>query len=159
MKIGLITAYDQNRLIGNENSLPWKIKEEMALFKKITTDNIVIMGRKTYESIGKPLDNRLNLVITSKEIKHDRIYTFKKVEDCINFCQKLDLNKKIIVIGGLLIYEYFLNNNLINYMYISNIKNKFSGNVFFPNFDENNWSKSLFFSCEYFDTYIYRKIE
>jgi len=155
-KIGLIAAYDQNKLIGNENSLPWKIKEEMNLFKEITTNNIVVMGRNTYESIGKPLENRLNLVITTKKIIHDRIYTFKKVEDCINFCSKINLNKKIIVIGGKAIYKYFLDNNLINYMYISKIKNKFDGNVYFPEFNEDLWSKKLFRSCEFFDTWFYQ---
>jgi dihydrofolate reductase len=157
-KIGLIVAYDQNKLIGNDNSLPWKIKEEMAIFKKITTDNIVIMGRNTYESIGKPLDNRLNFIISSKKVQHDRAYTFSTAEDCINFCNKINLNKKIIVIGGLSVYKYFLENNLINYMYISNIKDSFTGNIFFPSFDESCWKKDLFFSCDLFDTWFYTLI-
>ena len=66
--ISLIAAYDPNRVMGRQNSLPWKIKEDMAFFKEITTDNIVIMGRKTYESIGKPLPKRLNIVLTKNKL-------------------------------------------------------------------------------------------
>lgn len=156
MNIGLIVAYDKNRLIGNNNSLPWKIKEEMSIFKKITTDQIVIMGRKTYESIGKPLINRLNLVIGSKIIDNEHVYTFLSIEDCLNFCKKINLNKKIILIGGLSLYEYFLNNNLINYMYVSKIKNIYEGNLYFPDINENTWNKTLYFEGEEFDTWLYK---
>jgi dihydrofolate reductase len=154
MKIGLIAAYDPNRVIGNDNNLPWKIKEEILLFKKITYNSIVIMGRKTYDSIGKPLVNRLNFIITSKIINNDLAYSFASVEDSLEFCEKLNLNKKIFVIGGFSIYKYFLDNNLINYMYLSEINKEYVGNIYFPDFNESFWNKSLFYSSEFFNTYF-----
>jgi dihydrofolate reductase len=158
MKIGLIAAYDLNKVIGNNNSLPWRIKEEILFFKKITQDSIVIMGRKTYDGIGKPLVNRLNFVITSNLIHSDHIYSFFSVEDCLNFCEKLNLNKKIFVIGGFSLYKYFLDKDLVDYMYLSEIKQEYAGDTYFPSFDENIWNKSLFHSNDIFDVYFLHKI-
>jgi dihydrofolate reductase len=154
MKIGLIAAYSYNKVIGNDNKLPWKIKEEILLFKKITQNSIVIMGRKTYDSIGSPLKNRMNFVITSNPIKNDHVYSFFTIDDCLDFCKKLNLNKKILVIGGQSLYNYFLNNNLVSYMYLSEINKEYIGDTYFPFFDENLWKKSLFLSSELFNTYF-----
>jgi dihydrofolate reductase len=154
MKIGLIAAYARNRVIGNDNKLPWKIKEEILLFKKITQNSIVIMGRKTYDSIGFPLKNRINFVITSSPIKNDHVYSFSTIDDCLDFCKKLNLNKDILVIGGQSLYSYFLNNNLVSYMYLSEINKEYLGDAYFPFFDESLWKKSLFLSSELFNTYF-----
>jgi dihydrofolate reductase len=159
MKIYLITAFDKNRLIGNGNSLPWKIKEEMSLFKRLTTDNIVLMGKNTYASIGQPLKNRINIVITSEFIKNTQLYCFNNIEHSLKFYKSLDLDKKLFIIGGLSIYKYFLDKNLIDIMYISQIKDSFVGDKYFPNFDENFWEKNLYLENEFFNTWIYRKIK
>jgi dihydrofolate reductase len=154
-QLNLIVAFDPNKVIGNGNSLPWKIKEDLKLFKELTENNIVIMGRNTFESIGKPLPNRINIVITSKNIPG--VYNFTKIEDSINYCNKINLDKKIFIIGGKKIYEYCLSNNLIDNMYISKIKKQYDGDVKFPEFDETSWSKQLNRTFEEFDLWIYKK--
>jgi len=156
--IGLIVACDEKRLIGVDNNLPWKIKEEMKFFKEKTINNIVIMGSKTYNSLNKPLENRLNFVITSKKIDNNKVFCFNDIFVCLDFCKKYD--KKIFVIGGESIYRFFLENNLVNYMYISVIKSVFScqGNpVYFPEIKEEFWDKDLFLRHELFDVYYYKK--
>lgn len=159
-KIGLIVAHDKNRLIGVDNKLPWKIKEEINFFKEVTTDNIIIMGSKTYCSLGRPLPNRINIVLTSSKIEQNNLYSFNNVEDCLNFCKKLNLNKEILVIGGESIYNYFLLNNLIDYMYVSLIdatyeqKGKCS---YFPEIQDILWDKKLILKKDLFEVYYYKK--
>ena len=154
-QLNLIVAFDPNKVIGNGNSLPWRIKEDLKLFKELTENNVVIMGRNTFESIGKPLPNRINIVITSRNIPG--VYNFTKIEDAINYCNKINLDKKIFIIGGKKIYEYCLLNNLIDNMYISKIKKQYYGDVKFPEFDETFWLKQLDRTFEEFDLWIYKK--
>lgn len=154
-QLNLIVAFDPNKVIGNGNSLPWKIKEDLKLFKELTENNVVIMGRNTFESIGKPLPNRINIVITSKNISG--VYNFTKIEDAINYCDKINLDKKIFIIGGKKIYEYCLTNSLIDNMYVSKIKKQYDGDVKFPDFDETSWFKQVDRTFEEFDLWIYKK--
>jgi dihydrofolate reductase len=154
-QLNLIVAFDPNKIIGSDNSLPWRIKEDLKLFKELTENNIVIMGRNTYESIGKPLPNRINIVITSRNIPG--VYTFSSIEGAINYCNKINLDKKIFIIGGRRIYDFCLSNNLINKMYISKIKKQYSGNIKFPDFNESDWNKELSRNFEEFDLWIYTK--
>lgn len=65
--ISFIFAMDENRLIGNDNDLPWHLPDDLAYFKKVTTGHTIVMGRKTFESIGRPLPNRRNIVVTSRD--------------------------------------------------------------------------------------------
>lgn len=158
MSVGLITAYDKNRLMGVNNSLPWNIKEEMDFFKNTTLGNIVIMGYNTYISLKKPLKDRVNVVLTSKKITNPNIFCFFDVEKCLNFCRTF--NKQIFVIGGQKVYNYFLDNNLVDHMYISEIdtNNKYSGNcVYFPKIDEFFWEKFLIIQKDQFKVFYYKK--
>ena len=75
--INVIVAHDLNRCIGKDGKIPWNIKGEKKQFKELTTGNIVIMGRKTYESIGKKLPDRINIVITSNENFKEELFLFK----------------------------------------------------------------------------------
>lgn len=154
--INLITAFDPNMTIGKDNSLPWKIKDDLKLFKSLTEKNIVIMGRNTYESIGKPLINRINIVITSKNISGN-FYIFPNVELALSYCKKINLNKEVFIIGGRKLYRSCLDKNLINRMYISKIKKTYDGNVKFPDICEYDWDKELKSQYEEFDLWIYTK--
>lgn len=131
--ISLIVAMDENNLIGNNNTMPWSIPEDLNLFKEITTDNIVIMGRKTFQSIGKPLPNRVNFVLSKNtNIFHKDIKIFNCPDNALKealFLQKIT-NKKIFIIGGKTIYEHFL--PLVSEFHFSYIKGTFSGDTFFP---------------------------
>ncbi|MGL5961955.1 MAG: dihydrofolate reductase, partial [Cetobacterium sp.] len=85
--ISLIVAMDENNLIGSNNSMPWNIPEDLKLFKTITTDNIIIMGRKTFEAIGKALPNRLNFVLTkNSNFNADNIEVFSSPEELLKNC-------------------------------------------------------------------------
>lgn len=108
--ISMIVAASKNGVIGKDNKLPWdKIKEDMNFFKFITTGQIVVMGRKTYESIGKALPNRRNIVL-SKSLKQEQ---FDNVEVINSIDQVLEMNRRdpsneIIIIGGEEIYKQFM---------------------------------------------------
>lgn len=121
--INIIAAVSLNNCIGINNTIPWKIKEDMQFFKRMTTNNVVIMGRKTYESIGKPLPNRENIVITSSRI--DGVVTFTNLKDAI----ESNKSKNIFLIGGSKIYEEGL--QYADKMYITLVNKIIDGDCFF----------------------------
>lgn len=105
--IKAIVAYDKNNAIGKNNQLPWKLKDDLKHFKKVTKDSIVVMGRKTYESIGKPLPGRINVVLSRSDN-----FNPEGVEVCISKQEVLDFinayyHKDVFIIGGQQIYELF----------------------------------------------------
>lgn len=104
----IIAAVDDNNAIGYKGDLLYKIPRDLIRFKKLTTGNIVIMGRKTYESIGKPLPNRHNIVVTSKGVdfppEGSTVIQVKTLEDAYKVAEKLD-GEKVYVIGGGQLYE------------------------------------------------------
>lgn len=120
--INIIAAVSLNNCIGVNNSIPWKIKEDMQLFKKLTTNNTIIMGRKTFESIGKPLPNRKNIVISSSKIEN--IETYKSLEESLNN------DGNIFLIGGSKIYQEGM--KYANKMYITLVNKVVEGDTFFP---------------------------
>ena len=139
--LSLIVAFDENGLIGNENFIPWNVPEDLTLFKNITTDHIVIMGRKTFQSIGKPLPNRTNFVLTKdKNFFHKDVEIFNCPNNALNSAYSLQKksNQKIFIIGGKAIYDYFL--PFITEFHFSYIKGKYSGNIFFPKVDLTNFN-------------------
>lgn len=139
-EISLIVAMDENGLIGNDDKIPWDVPEDLALFKEITTNNIVIMGRRTFDSIGKPLPNRLNIVITKNkthQYNDENVIFFDCPDKALKFAKNFN-DKKIFIIGGRSIYCYFL--NLVNDLHISYIKGTFKGNIFFPSINLSEYS-------------------
>jgi dihydrofolate reductase len=158
----LILACTTEGGIGINNKIPWNIPEEMALFKKITTDvnfyikkNAVIMGRKTWNSLSnKPLKNRINIIITSNiaeiETNDKSIIVCKNFDDAIDYCDKSILINKIFVIGGKSLYDLCINNlnysKMIINIHLSIIKDEYICDTFidlkkiiklFKNFDRN----------------------
>jgi dihydrofolate reductase len=136
MQVSIITAFDRNKLIGNNASLPWHLPEDLAYFKKVTLNKTIVMGRKTYESIGKPLPNRRNLVISSQMSATQGIEVINGPDTVFNIAQ----DSPIFIIGGAQIYEYFLPH--ASKLYITFIDADFSGNVFFPNITWDEWELS-----------------
>ena len=107
MEIHLIWAQDKNQGIGVNGKLPWHIAEDLKNFKKITSNSIVVMGRKTWESLPiKPLPNRRNIVLSSS--KQNKIETFRSYQSCLNKLKHENVNK-IFIIGGRSIYKIFYN--------------------------------------------------
>lgn len=123
--ITLVWAQDIKKGIGIDNLLPWKLKDEMDHFKKVTHNQIVVMGQKTFESIGKPLINRLNVVISDdKNFERSDVKIFRSIQDVINEYK----NHHIYVIGGKSIYETFA--PLADEFIVSKLKNDYKCNRF-----------------------------
>lgn len=133
-RIALIWAMDKNGLIGANNKMPWRLPAEMAYFRATTTGHPVIMGRLTYESIGKPLVDRTNIVLTrNDDYKPDGCIVVHSVE------QTLDLypEEKVFVIGGAQVYRQFLPH--ADLLYVTRIDHDFSGDEYFPDVDWSQW--------------------
>lgn len=131
----LIVAHDQNNIIGYDNDIPWKLSEDLNRFRELTLNNIVIMGRKTFQSISKPLKNRINIVITREP---EKMFSFKNVyfikieqlDDTLKQIYSLNENKdkKTFVIGGSQIYYELIDR--CNAMYITEIYRPYSNPEF-----------------------------
>ena len=137
----VIVAADLNWGIGLNNNLLFHIKKDMEHFKKITTGNIVVMGRKTFESLPvKPLPNRDNIVITSnREFKHKRCEIVHNDEELDKITEKLrEKGKKVILIGGGTLYNKYI--DYCKYAYVTRVNTKKEADTFFPNLDrKDNW--------------------
>ena len=131
MAIKIIAALSTNRVIGNKGKIPWFIKGELKRFKDITISHNVVMGRKTYESIGKILEGRRNIIITkNKDFKADGAIVVNSYDAALKECQS---NKDIFIIGGSKVYEAALNS--CDYLYLTLINKSFSGDTYFPEYD------------------------
>jgi dihydrofolate reductase len=135
MIISLIAAMDRNRLIGNKNQLPWHLPADFAHFKSVTMGKPVIMGRKTYESIGKPLPGRSNIVLTQNpELAYEGVICVASFEDAVAAEPEAE---ELMIIGGSSIYEMLLPK--IDRMYLTYVEAEFEGDAWFPDFDDSQW--------------------
>jgi dihydrofolate reductase len=136
-KLTIIVATDAQRGIGINNTLPWKLPEDLAHFKRMTTGHPIIMGRKTFDSIGRPLPNRRNIVITrNAEWKHDGVEVVGSIESAIAL---LD-GAEGFVIGGAEIYKQSL--QLADQLIITEIAHTFDCDAFFPELDAAEWQET-----------------
>jgi dihydrofolate reductase len=158
----IIVAFDENFNIGKNNSIPWNFPEDLINFKKLTTNNVCIMGRKTWESLPnkfRPLPNRMNIVVSSSYYRNpdNFIRTLEEppsnpfdafavfdLEDAINYCEEYVINKEIFIIGGAKIYKESIDKNYVDKMIVTRVKGSFDGDVKFPIIDWASWnSKTL----------------
>ncbi len=136
-KISIIAAMGKNKEIGIDNSLPWEIKEDLIHFKKKTMGKPVIMGQKTFESVGKPFPGRTNIILSQdKNFKHQDCLIAESIDDALK--KAGDVNE-IMIIGGASVYPQFL--PLADRMYLTLINDNFKANVFFPDFDFSEWKE------------------
>lgn len=145
MRLSIIVAMDDNQLIGKNNTLPWRLPADLAYFKKTTSGKTVLMGRKTYDSIGKPLSNRRNIILSRTSNTSINRETFGSIRAALDACKN---EKEVMVIGGMSIYQQFLNPvvsptdlfstekiTIVDRLYITQIEGKFTGDAYFPNFN------------------------
>lgn len=134
--INIIVAHSMNRVIGMDNKLPWHLPGELQYFKQITSGHTVIMGRKTYESIGKPLPNRRNIVITrNKEYAAEGVEIVHSLEEALKLSESA---QERFIIGGAQIYEEAL--NIADRLYVTLVYGHFEGDAHFPYYyDDYNW--------------------
>ena len=137
MKISLIAAVAKNNTIGKDGKIPWHIPEDLKRFKKITSGHHVIMGRKTFESIGKILPQRINMILTSdKKYKVNNAFVFADPQKAIEFAKKNN-EKELMIIGGAKVYEYFLPK--ADKIYLTKVLKNFDGETFFPKINLKDW--------------------
>ena len=160
MELKIIVAVAENNVIGYQGKMPWgRIKEDLEHFRKLTIPHPVIMGRKTYESIGKPLVKRENIVISSNPelIKpFSGIYRCDSLEKAIDYVSRID--EVAFIIGGQNLYEQTINHNLTSTLEITRIHKRYLGDTFFPEIDINEWELSQYLrgkECD-FETYTRR---
>ena len=143
MKFKVIACINHANTLGMNNKLLYHIKNDLANFKRITINNVIIMGRKTFESLpSKGLTNRINIVITSDEsYKSDGCYVVHSIEECIKLCENEFSNLDCYVIGGGKVYEEFISLDLVDVMYITEVNDTLEGDAFFPNvlMDSDKW--------------------
>jgi dihydrofolate reductase len=120
----------RNNVIGFQNRLPWHLPADLKYFKQLTLNKTVVMGRKTFESIGKPLPQRENIIVSRQPIS---------IEGCkvISNLKELPFEKEIMMIGGAQIYTLAL--PIVNDLYITWVEGEFKGDTFFPEIDFNQW--------------------
>lgn len=134
--ISFLWAEDENRLIGKDNQLPWRLPADLKYFKETTMGHPIVMGRKTYESIGKPLPGRTNIVLTrNPAFIADGCEIFHSKEEFLSWADKAD--DEIFVIGGAEIYRLFIKD--VDQLYVTKIFDQFEGDEYFPRINWDAW--------------------
>jgi dihydrofolate reductase len=141
MKIALVVAMSRNRVIGRDNALPWHAPEDLKRFKRLTTGRPVIMGRKTYASIGRPLPKRLNIVITRDRAFHaDGVVNAYTIEEALRLAEESMLGDEAMVIGGAQIFALVL--PMTQTIHLTEIELDVEGDTFFPTLDPADWREA-----------------
>jgi dihydrofolate reductase len=133
--ITIVVAIAQNHAIGKDNQLLWNLPKDLKHFKDITTGHTVIMGRKTYDSVGKPLPKRRNIIITRQNITIDGCEVVSSIEDALALCAD---EEEVFVVGGAEIYRQSM--HLVNRIYLTIVKKDFEADSFFPPINEKEWN-------------------
>ncbi len=137
--ITIIAAIGKNNALGKDNQLLWRLSKDLKHFKSLTENHPVVMGRKTYESIGKPLPNRTNIVVSRKENWfQENILIVSKLKEAIKFAKKID--EDIFIIGGGEIYKQTM--ELADRLEITLVEEDFEADTFFPKIDPEIWEKT-----------------
>lgn len=134
MMISLIAAMDKNRLIGKENGLPWHLPADFKHFKEVTMGKPIIMGRKTFESIGKPLPGRKNIVISRQGFVAEGVTVVDSIENAL---QEVKDAEEVMIIGGASFYEQMIDKT--DRMYLTLVDAECDGDAWFPEFDIKDW--------------------
>ncbi|MGB0891772.1 MAG: dihydrofolate reductase [Flavobacteriaceae bacterium] len=137
--ITLIAAVGKNNELGKDNDLIWHLPADLKRFKKVTSGHYILMGRNTFESIGKPLPNRTSVIITrNKNYFKDGCLIANSLEEAIGL---VDNNEDAFIIGGAQIYKQALENNLVDKLDITVVQESFEADVFFPEIDLDVWEE------------------
>ena len=138
MNINIIAAIGKNNELGKNNDLVWRLKGDMKFFRDITIGHSIVMGRKTFESLPKMLPERKHIVISTSEIKNDKIELYKSIKDFLIKYQNID--EDVFIIGGASIYREFI--DLTNKMYLTEIDaSDKDADVYFPTFNKEEWDR------------------
>lgn len=135
--LSIICAMDENRLIGSNNTLPWQLPADLAYFKKVTMNKPILMGRKTYESIGRPLPGRRNIIITRDPlIQFAGCETTGSIESAL---ERVKDQPEVMLIGGASLYQQTI--DIADKLYITRIHAQFEGDAWFPVINPDYWTE------------------
>lgn len=137
-KLAIICAMSRNRVIGLNNQLPWHLPADLQFFKRTTLGKPIIMGRKTYDSIGRPLPGRSNIVVTRQPDFHvDGLYVANSLEEAMEIAKQLTQEDEYFVIGGAELYSQAL--PLAERLYLTEVDTDVEGDAFFPEINHKSW--------------------
>ena len=137
MIISLIVAMDKNRGIGLDNQLPWRLPSDLKRFKNLTMGHHLVMGRKTYETIGKPLPGRIMIILThSKDYKVHGCIVVDSIEEAIKMAEDHQEEELFVIGGGEIFTQFF---DLAEKIYLTNVHAETGASVYFPEIDPDTW--------------------
>ncbi len=137
MRLSMIAAMSQNRVIGLDNQMPWHLPADLQFFKKTTLGCPIIMGRKTYDSIGRPLPGRLNIILSrDAKLKIEGCSVVSSLDDALTLAKETK-TKEVFITGGAHIYDKFLDK--ADRLYLTLIDASFEGDTFFPDYNQYKW--------------------
>jgi dihydrofolate reductase len=136
MIISIVVAISENHVIGKDNQLLWHMPNDLKHFKEITTGHTVIMGRKTYDSVGKPLPKRRNIIITRQSITIEGCEVVNSIEAALALCKG---EEEVFIVGGAEIYRQAM--KLTDRIYLTIIHKEFEGDSFFPEINKIEWEE------------------
>jgi dihydrofolate reductase len=143
MIISLVAAASDNNVIGKNNALPWRMPADMKFFKNLTMGHTVVMGRKTYESMGKPLPGRKNIIITrNKDFRAEGCTVVASFGEIMELCKE---EGEIFIVGGSEIYRLILNK--ADKIYLTRIHGIFDGDAYFIDIHDNEWEETKKTDC------------
>ncbi len=141
--ISHVVALSNNNVIGVDNNLPWNLKTDLAHFKDYTTNKIIVMGRKTFESISRPLPNRKNLIVSNTLNEINGAYIYKSTEEAIKNAKEMCINNEIyneiVIIGGGYLFRDTL--KITNKLVLSEVDCEIDGDVFYPKINLEEWNE------------------
>lgn len=136
MIVTIVVAISDNHVIGKENKLLWHMPNDLKHFREITSGHTVIMGRKTFESVGKPLPKRRNIIITRQQISIDGCEVVNSIESALDLCSN---EEEVFIVGGAEIYRQSM--HLTDRIYLTIIHQYFEGDSFFPEISTQEWKE------------------
>lgn len=143
MKVSMIVAMATNRVIGRDNKLPWYLPNDLKYFKQVTMGKPILMGRKTFESIGKPLPGRCNIVMTRDQSwSAEGVRVAHSLEDAVSLASQIaeiDGQDELMIIGGDQIYQLALPK--ADRLYLTEVHAEVEGDAFFPEFERGQWKE------------------
>ena len=149
LKISIVVAAAENGVIGKDGKMPWHISSDLKRFRALTMGKVVVMGRNTFESIGKPLDGRENVVVTANlRLAEKGVWTVSTIKEAYDFANRLseELNAdEIMIIGGAQIYASTI--NMTDKVYLTRVHASPDGDTLFPELDEGEWKISSQEEC------------
>ena len=137
MKVSMIVAYGKNHQIGLNNALLWHIPEDLKNFKKLTNGHHILMGRKTFESIGFPLPNRTSVVLSKKGFSFEGVHTFEEMENALEFC-KSNNEDEVFIMGGAQVYKLAF--PYVDKLYLSEVDYDGQADAFLNEIDFKHWN-------------------